>query len=132
PHPVLCPVHLLVARPCSLPRSRRAYRLSFHLPPPLDSYALSLHDALPIYHREHRADFLGFLLQLGHGGHRGHHAAAQVLNAVGQDRKSTRLNSSHVKNSYAVFCLKKKNIYRASMPIGNLQGSVGSTSTVVM
>src|SRR5690606_6189722 len=29
----------------------------------------------------------------------------------GKDRKSTRLNSSHVKNSYAVFCLKKKNIY---------------------
>src|SRR5690606_39600978 len=28
--------------------------------------------------------------------------------AVGGDRKSTRLNSSHVKNSYAVFCLKKK------------------------
>src|SRR5690606_39681195 len=27
----------------------------------------------------------------------------------GKDRKSTRLNSSHVKNSYAVFCLKKKN-----------------------
>src|SRR5690554_1567153 len=26
-----------------------------------------------------------------------------------QDRKSTRLNSSHVRNSYAVFCLKKKN-----------------------
>src|SRR5690606_41780600 len=26
------------------------------------------------------------------------------------DRKSTRLNSSHVKISYAVFCLKKKNI----------------------
>src|SRR5690606_41932714 len=26
-----------------------------------------------------------------------------------RDRKSTRLNSSHVKNSYAVFCLKKKN-----------------------
>src|SRR5690606_41652503 len=25
----------------------------------------------------------------------------------GQDRKSTRLNSSHVKSSYAVFCLKK-------------------------
>src|SRR5690606_40527249 len=25
-----------------------------------------------------------------------------------QDRKSTRLNSSHVKTSYAVFCLKKK------------------------
>src|SRR5690606_42047181 len=28
-----------------------------------------------------------------------------------QDRKSTRLNSSHVKNSYAVFCLKKKKKY---------------------
>src|SRR6266700_2988114 len=27
---------------------------------------------------------------------------------VVRDRKSTRLNSSHVKNSYAVFCLKKK------------------------
>src|SRR5690606_40667322 len=31
-----------------------------------------------------------------------------VLQAGQQDRKSTRLNSSHVKISYAVFCLKKK------------------------
>src|SRR5438874_4076327 len=30
----------------------------------------------------------------------------------GEDRKSTRLNSSHVENSYAVFCLKKKTIGR--------------------
>src|SRR5207302_10925478 len=29
-----------------------------------------------------------------------------------RDRKSTRLNSSHVKISYAVFCLKKKNTIR--------------------
>src|SRR5690606_39525463 len=29
-------------------------------------------------------------------------------NSAGADRKSTRLNSSHVKISYAVFCLKKK------------------------
>src|SRR5690606_40262028 len=29
-----------------------------------------------------------------------------------EDRKSTRLNSSHVKISYAVFCLKKKNARR--------------------
>src|SRR5204863_9745570 len=29
-----------------------------------------------------------------------------------RDRKSTRLNSSHVEISYAVFCLKKKNIQR--------------------
>src|SRR5690625_5392292 len=32
-----------------------------------------------------------------------------VINGPGIDRKSTRLNSSHVANSYAVFCLKKKN-----------------------
>src|SRR3989442_4782342 len=31
-----------------------------------------------------------------------------VQNLIG-DRKSTRLNSSHVRISYAVFCLKKKN-----------------------
>src|SRR5690625_6422395 len=30
---------------------------------------------------------------------------------AGRDRKSTRLNSSHVANSYAVFCLKTKNTY---------------------
>src|SRR5690606_41336291 len=30
------------------------------------------------------------------------------VNGHAQDRKSTRLNSSHVKISYAVFCLKKK------------------------
>src|SRR5690349_23077715 len=32
----------------------------------------------------------------------------QRRGAVGADRKSTRLNSSHVEISYAVFCLKKK------------------------
>src|SRR5438874_5139607 len=32
----------------------------------------------------------------------------QVLVTNGSDRKSTRLNSSHVEISYAVFCLKKK------------------------
>src|SRR5256885_10467699 len=30
---------------------------------------------------------------------------------LGEDRKSTRLNSSHLVISYAVFCLKKKNTY---------------------
>src|SRR5256885_6044772 len=34
----------------------------------------------------------------------------QSRRAHGQDRKSTRLNSSHLVISYAVFCLKKKNI----------------------
>src|SRR5690625_6087130 len=33
---------------------------------------------------------------------------AKALAAAAQDRKSTRLNSSHVAISYAVFCLKKK------------------------
>src|SRR5688572_31756820 len=31
-----------------------------------------------------------------------------LLQAAGEDRKSTRLNSSHSQISYAVFCLKKK------------------------
>src|SRR5215813_15045079 len=32
----------------------------------------------------------------------------RAAGAAGRDRKSTRLNSSHVRISYAVFCLKKK------------------------
>src|SRR5690554_6968268 len=37
--------------------------------------------------------------------------AVRRLDEVGiEDRKSTRLNSSHVRISYAVFCLKKKKI----------------------
>src|SRR3989442_10745746 len=32
----------------------------------------------------------------------------QTDDLAGRDRKSTRLNSSHVRISYAVFCLKKK------------------------
>src|SRR3712207_8284956 len=35
-------------------------------------------------------------------------APREVLPALQQDRKSTRLNSSHANISYAVFCLKKK------------------------
>src|SRR5205814_6998516 len=34
-----------------------------------------------------------------------------------QDRKSTRLNSSHLGISYAVFCLKKKIVFIASFPV---------------
>src|SRR3712207_7501222 len=38
--------------------------------------------------------------------------AAHTLSSFGyQDRKSTRLNSSHANISYAVFCLKKKQLY---------------------
>src|SRR5438477_7010539 len=37
------------------------------------------------------------------------------------DRKSTRLNSSHMSISYAVFCLKKKNISRNSLSLTNTE-----------
>src|SRR5438874_5399988 len=37
-----------------------------------------------------------------------------------RDRKSTRLNSSHVEISYAVFCLKKKKtIYQSKLQVDN-------------
>src|SRR5690606_41943887 len=93
---------------------------------------LSLHDALPIYHppppgavhglrdrpdgtlqREllaHPAAVAGQVggddLDTGQQPHVGVPLPAVHPRAV--DRKSTRLNSSHVKISYAVFCLKKK------------------------
>src|SRR5215813_14812193 len=65
-------------------------------------YTLSLHDALPISVAENRRrDRVG-----------GDDHAAGAVTDVGElgegDRKSTRLNSSHVRISYAVFCLKKK------------------------
>src|SRR5690606_40577625 len=94
--------------------------------------SLSLHDALPISNMVlfpgvslpmvYRFRPLGteverclfeifFLRPLGEGQERPDapevcHVAEEESYAV--DRKSTRLNSSHVKISYAVFCLKKK------------------------
>src|SRR3712207_7977629 len=82
-------------------------------------YTLSLHDALPI--------FIGaILLALGLSLYlllreallsgiedttRSRAiAAARALESGEEDRKSTRLNSSHANISYAVFCLKKKKI----------------------
>src|SRR5436309_9010078 len=49
----------------------------------------------------------------GRRDHRRSAVAAKVDMHTGIDRKSTRLNSSHVKISYAVFCLKKKKKIRA-------------------
>src|SRR5690625_5758066 len=40
------------------------------------------------------------------------HFADTAVAVLQEDRKSTRLNSSHVAVSYAVFCLKKKNIMK--------------------
>src|SRR2546428_13970485 len=42
--------------------------------------------------------------------------ALRELKRAAADRKSTRLNSSHDQISYAVFCLKKKNIQSLSLP----------------
>src|SRR5688572_32043234 len=43
-----------------------------------------------------------------------------------QDRKSTRLNSSHSQISYAVFCLKKKNPLTQDAPLSTSPASSGS------
>src|SRR5690606_42034811 len=81
-------------------------------------YSLSLHDALPISPRGLRR-----YRALCRAPPQNRHPSARVraaksssiwrsqdqkLAAPIKDRKSTRLNSSHVKISYAVFCLKKK------------------------
>src|SRR5699024_11983911 len=45
-----------------------------------------------------------------------HFSANICMNqAILRDRKSTRLNSSHVSISYAVFCLKKKKCYETQI-----------------
>src|SRR5438067_12309394 len=75
-------------------------------------YTLSLHDALPILRPSS-----GLPRTLGRGERRVWKAGLSRSRARGseegawtrrRDRKSTRLNSSHVSISYAVFCLKKK------------------------
>src|SRR5438874_4078414 len=82
-------------------------------------YTLSLHDALPIFGLD-VSDFWGTVNNVRDQQER----SSQSLTKKGvklvsisandlylkRDRKSTRLNSSHVEISYAVFCLKKKNI----------------------
>src|SRR5256885_16664230 len=59
-------------------------------------YTLSLHDALPISPKARAA------------GRWTRDSICSPSTAIRPDRKSTRLNSSHLVISYAVFCLKKK------------------------
>src|SRR5690606_41881233 len=102
--------------------------LAINAPAPTDTYTLSLHDALPISVPAEYGelpskalaaiDFTSYSLDaartaatfLEPGGqlHLVHAIAKESGVALPSDRKSTRLNSSHVKISYAVFCLKKK------------------------
>src|SRR5215469_17870041 len=62
-------------------------------------YTLSLHDALPIPGMGFNS--LNCWMPISY-------SPRAILRPTGVDRKSTRLNSSHVEISYAVFCLKKK------------------------
>src|SRR5256885_6240408 len=75
-------------------------------------YTLSLHDALPISRCCHRGSPLGTMslrLKIPNGGLLQPSLCGELLLSK-TDRKSTRLNSSHLVISYAVFCLKKKKI----------------------
>src|SRR3712207_8916603 len=82
-------------------------------------YTLSLHDALPICPREQleaeRIDTItaGRIISIRSFGKAAFFVLSDGRRRVQvyarQDRKSTRLNSSHANISYAVFCLKKKN-----------------------
>src|SRR6266550_5897188 len=68
----------------------------FNDPGTTEIYTLALHDALPIFSLMSHRPF-------DRGPGEGEHQR--------EDRKSTRLNSSHGYTSYAVFCLKKKTRY---------------------
>src|SRR5438034_3289861 len=103
-----------------------------NLTPSAKIYTLSLHDALPIYAYEVLRQFVdstdrltgclivvmpaaSFLDEADIRGISAYTALkARVFDEI-QDRKSTRLNSSHTVISYAVFCLKKKNEVKMSV-----------------
>src|SRR5262245_62234471 len=91
-------------------------------PPTPDIHTLSLHDALPISLPLHRVYAFHCSIRCIHiTGSLQTNATRMVVCVAGRlqcseapvrslrpDRKSTRLNSSHLGISYAVFCLKKK------------------------
>src|SRR5690606_39320217 len=103
-------------------RPSRRPCLDFTDAPPAASEPLSLHDALPICVARDRPGGEELVLDPQTIQPIGEIADRLVVGEVGLadpafrlaatdlevDRKSTRLNSSHVKNSYAVFCLKKQ------------------------
>src|SRR5690242_21286981 len=85
--------------------------LLFTIPPATVTYTLSLHDALPISRAVStdiiEASAIAFLQVINRIALRKAQARLNPQTET-EDRKSTRLNSSHMSISYAVFCLKKK------------------------
>src|SRR5690606_42025898 len=74
-----------------------------------ENHTLSLHDALPIYaHVDSAHPLHCAAVRCGEGDVQIGDLGDVARLRRHRDRKSTRLNSSHVKISYAVFCLKKK------------------------
>src|SRR5690606_41920508 len=92
--------------------------LPFHVPATAAFYTLSLHDALPICRgcsacsprsRRRVRSRAGCSCTTSRSRPASRTRSPPRSSArTRPDRKSTRLNSSHVKISYAVFCLKKK------------------------
>src|SRR5439155_21833734 len=89
-----------ISRPTSSPST---YSFFFKDSATTELYTLSLHDALPIF-----APGSALRNSNSRRPHAGQSTRRASLVAIARDRKSTRLNSSHVAISYAVFCLKKK------------------------
>src|SRR5262245_64976924 len=80
-------------------------------------FPLSLHDALPIFAHEVAARVAKWQgkLEVGVAAADRSKRVEPALDRSRQDRKSTRLNSSHLGISYAVFCLKKKKVILAAI-----------------
>src|SRR5256885_10805855 len=85
-------------------------------------YTLSLHDALPISRCDRRMPGTFSSSAAGSPASRSRSASTKPASPAEcsrpRDRKSTRLNSSHLVISYAVFCLKKKK-NRSSQKLGH-------------
>src|SRR5438874_6590376 len=83
----------------------------FNDPATTEIYTLSLHDALPIFSAQTRDGLAGDMARPMLPHNPAGKPGLCVISVQCSDRKSTRLNSSHVEISYAVFCLKKKKKY---------------------
>src|SRR5699024_12283033 len=100
---------------CSHPLHSLHLSLSFllHHPPHTYLHLLSLHDALPILSEIPLWQFETHHYQIQEKRQISYQMWREMVFSNFNrpsiiDRKSTRLNSSHVSISYAVFCLKKK------------------------